>query len=51
MSSRQSAFGLSTLMEHLGDLATKTLPFGLKKFPDHPLLKQELQALVGKLVA
>lgn len=27
------------------NLATKTLQFGLKKFPDHPLLKQELQAL------
>lgn len=33
------------------ELATKTLRFGLKKFPDHPLLKQELQTLAGKLVA
>lgn len=29
------------------NLATKSLQFGLKKFPDHPLLKQELQALAG----
>lgn len=29
------------------DLATKTLQFGLKKFPNHLLLKQELQALTG----
>ncbi len=26
------------------ELATKTLQFGLKKFPNHPLLKKELQA-------
>lgn len=29
------------------DLAAKTLQFGLRKFPDHPLLKRELQALAG----
>lgn len=29
------------------NLATKSLQFGLKKFPGHSLLKQELQALVG----
>ena len=29
------------------NLATKSLQFGLKKFPNHPLLKQELQALAG----
>lgn len=33
------------------NLATKSLQFGLKKFPDHPLLKQELKNLTGKLVA
>ena len=27
------------------NLATKSLQFGLKKFPNHPLLRQELQAL------
>ena len=27
------------------NLATKSLQFGLKKFPGHPLLKQELQSL------
>ena len=32
-------------------LATKSLQFGLKKFPGHSFLKQELQALIGKLVA
>jgi hypothetical protein len=30
------------------DLAAKTLQFGLRKFPGHPLLKQELQALSGR---
>jgi len=29
------------------NLATKSLQFGLKKFPNHPLLKQELQGLTG----
>jgi hypothetical protein len=33
------------------DLATKTLQLGLKKFPGHPLLRQELQALEGKPAA
>ena len=28
------------------NLATKSLQFGLRKFPNHPLLKQELQGLV-----
>jgi tetratricopeptide (TPR) repeat protein len=28
-------------------LATKTLQFGLKKFPNHPLLKKELYAATG----
>lgn len=29
------------------NLATKSLQFGLKKFPDHPLLKQELRTIAG----
>lgn len=29
------------------ELATKALQLGLKSFPGHPLLKQELQALTG----
>lgn len=29
------------------NLAIKSLQFGLKKFPDHPLLKRELQGLTG----
>lgn len=29
------------------NLATESLQFGLKKFPNHPLLKQELEALTG----
>lgn len=29
------------------NLATKSLQFGLKKFPNHPLLKQELRGLAG----
>ena len=29
------------------ELATKTLQFGLKKFPNHPLLKTELHAATG----
>lgn len=29
------------------ELATKALQFGLKNFPNHPLLKQELRALAG----
>ena len=29
------------------ELATKTLQLGLKKFPNHPLLKKELQAATG----
>ena len=29
------------------ELATKTLQLGLKKFPNHPLLKKELQAVAG----
>ena len=29
------------------DLATKTLQLGLKKFPNHPLLKKELHAAAG----
>ncbi|MDZ4346203.1 MAG: tetratricopeptide repeat protein [Candidatus Binatia bacterium] len=29
------------------DLATKTVQLGLKKFPNHPLLKKELQAAAG----
>jgi tetratricopeptide (TPR) repeat protein len=32
-------------------LAAKSLQFGLRKFPNHPLLKQELGSLTGKLVA
>ncbi len=33
------------------NLAAKSLQFGLRKFPNHPLLKQELRSLTGKLVA
>jgi tetratricopeptide (TPR) repeat protein len=29
------------------NLAAKSLQFGLKKFPNHPILKQELQDLTG----
>jgi len=29
------------------ELATKTVQLGLKKFPNHPLLKKELQAAAG----
>jgi len=29
------------------NLATRSLQFGLKKFPNHPLLKRELHALAG----
>ena len=32
------------------NLATKSLQFGLKKFPNHPVLKQELHTFTGKLV-
>lgn len=30
------------------ELATKTLQLGLKKFPNHPLLKKELRATAGR---
>ena len=32
------------------NLATKSLQFGLKKFPNHPVLKQELYTFTGKSV-